>query len=134
MTNGSPITALCQSPAVDVIGIGFASGECVLYDIRSDEKVMRVFMEGAGVRAIAFRTGSFLIIVINYNLFTFHIDGHPTLATASATGHIAIWDLNAQGRLMHIVKGAHSSSISAAQWIPGQPVMITSGDDNSLKV
>ncbi|CEL51962.1 hypothetical protein RSOLAG1IB_00499 [Rhizoctonia solani AG-1 IB] len=116
MTNGSPITALCQSPAVDVIGIGFASGECVLYDIRSDEKVMRVFMEGAGVRAIAFRT-----------------DGHPTLATASATGHIAIWDLNAQGRLMHIVKGAHSSSISAAQWIPGQPVMITSGDDNSLK-
>ncbi|KAH7340715.1 Utp21-domain-containing protein [Rhizoctonia solani] len=116
MANGSPITALCQSPAVDVIGIGFASGECVLYDIRSDERVMRVFMEGAGVRAIAFRT-----------------DGHPTLATASATGHIALWDLNAQGRLMHIIKGAHSSSISAVQWIPGQPVMVTSGEDNSLK-
>ncbi|KAL5635715.1 hypothetical protein ACGC1H_004506 [Rhizoctonia solani] len=116
MANGSPITALCQSPAVDVIGIGFASGECVLYDIRSDERVMRVFMEGAGVKAIAFRT-----------------DGHPTLATASATGHIALWDLNAQGRLMHIVKGAHSSSISAVQWIPGQPVMVTSGEDNNLK-
>ncbi|CAE7205857.1 unnamed protein product [Rhizoctonia solani] len=114
--NGSPITALCQSPAVDVVGIGFASGECVLYDIRSDERVMRVFMEGAGVRAIAFRT-----------------DGHPTLATASATGHIAFWDLNVQGRLMHIIKGAHSSSISAVQWIPGQPVMVTSGEDNSLK-
>ncbi|CAE6502464.1 unnamed protein product [Rhizoctonia solani] len=116
VANGSPITTLCQSPAVDVIGIGFASGECVLYDIRSDERVMRVFMEGAGVRAIAFRT-----------------DGHPTLATASATGHIALWDLNAQGRLMHIIKGAHSSSISAVQWIPGQPVMVTSGEDNSLK-
>ncbi|KAJ1309936.1 hypothetical protein OPQ81_006695 [Rhizoctonia solani] len=116
MANGSPITALCQSPAVDVIGIGFASGECMLYDIRSDERVMRVFMEGAGVRALAFR-----------------IDGHPTLATASATGHIALWDLNTQGRLMHIIKGAHSSSISAVQWIPGQPVMVTSGEDNSLK-
>lgn len=62
------------------------------------------------------------------------IDGHPTLATASATGHIAIWDLNTQGRLMHIVKGAHNNGISAVQWIPGQPVMVTSGEDNSLKV
>ncbi|KAG8713637.1 hypothetical protein FRC08_013011 [Ceratobasidium sp. 394] len=116
MSSGSPITALAQSPAVDVIGIGFASGECVLYDVRSDERVMRVFMEGAAIRSIAFRT-----------------DGHPVLATASATGHIALWDLNAQGRLLHILKGAHNSSISAIQWVPGQPVMVTSGEDNSLK-
>ena len=59
LSSGSPITALAQSPAVDVIGIGFVSGECVLYDIRSDEKIMRVFMEGAAVRAIAFQTGLF---------------------------------------------------------------------------
>ncbi|KAG8730026.1 hypothetical protein FRC10_003202 [Ceratobasidium sp. 414] len=72
MSSGSPITALAQSPAVDVIGIGFASGECVLYDVRSDERVMRVFMEGATIRSIAFRT-----------------NGHPV----SATGHIAPWDL-----------------------------------------
>lgn len=57
MAGGSPITALAQSPAVDVIGIGFASGECILYDIRSDEKIIRVFMEGAAIRSIAFRTG-----------------------------------------------------------------------------
>ncbi|KAG8746806.1 hypothetical protein FRC12_014216 [Ceratobasidium sp. 428] len=116
MSSGSPITALVQSPAVDVVGIGFASGECVLYDVRSDERIMRVFMEGAAVRSIAFRT-----------------DGHPVLGTASATGHIALWDLNAQGRLLHVLKGAHNSSISAIQWIPGQPVMVTSGEDNSLK-
>ncbi|QRW15106.1 U3 small nucleolar RNA-associated protein 21 [Ceratobasidium sp. AG-Ba] len=116
LASGSPITALVQSPAVDVVGIGFASGECVLYDIRSDERVMRVFMEGAAIRSIAFRT-----------------DGHPVLGTASATGHIALWDLNAQGRLLHIIKGAHNSSISSIQWIPGQPVMVTSGEDNSLK-
>ncbi|KAG9103326.1 hypothetical protein FRC06_011382 [Ceratobasidium sp. 370] len=116
MSSGSPITTLAQSPAVDVIGIGFASGECVLYDVRADERVIRVFMEGAAVRSIAFRT-----------------DGHPVLATASAAGHIALWDLNAQGRLLHILKGAHNSSISAIQWIPGQPVMVTSGEDNSLK-
>ncbi|CAE6468709.1 unnamed protein product [Rhizoctonia solani] len=133
MANGSPITALCQSPAVDVVGIGFASGECILYDIRSDERVMRVFMEGAGVKAIAFRTGSSSILVERKACSPSHTDGHPTLATASATGHIALWDLNNQGRLMHIIKGAHSSSISAVQWIPGQPVMVTSGEDNSLK-
>jgi U3 small nucleolar RNA-associated protein 21 len=135
LSAGSPITALAQSPAVDVIGIGFASGECVLYDIRSDERIMRVFMEGAAVRSIAFRTGQSLssnnILRTSEHILS---DGHPVLATASAAGHIALWDLNVQGRLLHIIKGVHNSSVSAVQWIPGQPVMVTSGEDNSLKV
>ena len=61
-------------------------------------------------------------------------DGHPILATASSNGHIALWDLNAGGRLLHIVRGAHDGAISEVQWVPGQPLLISSGEDNSVKV
>ncbi|KAJ7510043.1 Utp21 specific WD40 associated putative domain-containing protein [Mycena galericulata] len=96
------ITALTQSPAIDVVGIGFTSGEISVYDVRADERLMRMFMEGGGVRSLGFRS-----------------DGHPVLASASSAGHIALWDLNSGG--------------AAVEWVPGQPVLISSGEDNSVK-
>ena len=48
---------MAQSPAIDVIGIGFASGEISIYDIRADERLMRMFVREGGVRALAFRSG-----------------------------------------------------------------------------
>ncbi|KAJ7174015.1 Utp21 specific WD40 associated putative domain-containing protein [Mycena crocata] len=110
------ITALTQSPAIDVVGIGFTSGEISVYDVRADERLMRMFMEGGGVRSLGFRS-----------------DGHPVLASASSAGHIALWDLNAGGRLLHMIRGAHDGAITAVEWVPGQPVLISSGEDNSVK-
>ncbi|KAJ7685354.1 Utp21 specific WD40 associated putative domain-containing protein [Mycena polygramma] len=109
------ITAVTQSPAIDVVGIGFTSGEISVYDVRADERLMRMFMEG-GVRSLGFRS-----------------DGHPILASASSAGHIALWDLNSGGRLLHMIRGAHDGAITAVEWVPGQPVLISSGEDNSLK-
>ncbi|KAJ7087871.1 Utp21-domain-containing protein [Mycena epipterygia] len=110
------ITALTQSPAIDVVGIGFTSGEISVYDVRADERLMRMFMEGGSVRSLGFRS-----------------DGHPVLASASSAGHIALWDLNSGGRLLHMIRGAHDGAISAVEWVPGQPVLISSGEDNSVK-
>ncbi|KAJ7709752.1 Utp21 specific WD40 associated putative domain-containing protein [Mycena rosella] len=110
------ITAMTQSPAIDVVGIGFTSGEISVYDVRADERLMRMFMEGGGVRSLGFRS-----------------DGHPVLASASSAGHIALWDLNSGGRLLHMIRGAHDGAISAVEWVPGQPVLISSGEDNSVK-
>ena len=45
-----------------------------------------------------------------------------------------MWDLNAGGRLLHMIRGAHDGAITAIEWVPGQPVLITSGEDNSVKV
>ncbi|KAJ3918095.1 Utp21 specific WD40 associated putative domain-containing protein [Lentinula edodes] len=115
-SEGSAITALTQSSAIDVVGIGFASGEISVYDVRTDERLMRMFMDGGSVRALGFRS-----------------DGQPIMASASSLGHIAIWDLNEGGRLLHMVRGAHDGAISALEWIPNQPVLITSGEDNSVK-
>lgn len=64
----------------------------------------------------------------------FRTDGHPVLASASSSGNIALWDLNSGGRLLHMVRGAHDGAISAVEWVPGQPVLISSGEDNSVKV
>ncbi|KAF8236226.1 Utp21-domain-containing protein [Tricholoma matsutake] len=112
----SSITALTQSPAIDVVGIGFTSGEISVYDVRADERLLRMFMEGGGIRSLGFRS-----------------DGEPILASASSAGHIALWDLNASGRLLHMIRGAHDGAISAVEWVPGQPVLVTSGEDNSVK-
>ena len=58
-SNSNPvITCLVQSPAIDVVGIGFASGEISVYDIRADERLMRVFMQEGGIRSVAFRSGT----------------------------------------------------------------------------
>ncbi|GJJ12631.1 hypothetical protein Clacol_006874 [Clathrus columnatus] len=112
----SPVTVMVQSPAIDVIGIGFASGEISIYDIRADERLMRIYMDGGAIRDLSFRN-----------------DNQAVLASASSTGHIALWDLNNQGRLLHIIRGAHDGPVAAVEWIPAQPVLISSGDDNSVK-
>lgn len=109
-----------------------------MYDIRADERLMRMFMDGGGIRALAFRSGKFFLLLkyTEASSLILHdsVDGQPILASASATGHIAIWDLNEGGRLLHMVRGAHDSAISAIEWIPGQPVLVSSGEDNSVKV
>jgi U3 small nucleolar RNA-associated protein 21 len=134
-SDANPITALTQSPAIDVVGVGFQSGEISVYDIRADERMMRMFMEGGSVRALGFRNGArFPVICYHLSLNTSTSDGQPILASASSAGHIAIWDLNAGGRLIHIVRSAHDGAISAISWIPNQPILVSSGDDNSVKV
>ena len=130
----SSVTALAQSPAIDVLGVGFASGEISIYDIRADEKIMRIFVREGPVRALAFRGGERCPSTYNVSKVLHFADGHPALASASETGHISLWDLGTGGRLLHTIRGAHDGSIFALQWIPGQPLLISSGDDNSVKV
>lgn len=58
-TAPTAITSIAQSPAIDVLAVGFASGEISVYDIRADERLMRIFMREGSVRAISFRSGTF---------------------------------------------------------------------------
>ena len=72
-------------------------------------------------------------MILNTNILLL-LDGQPILASASANGHIALWDLNNNGRLIHIVRGAHDRAVTTIEWVPGQPVLVSSGEDNSVKV
>lgn len=58
-TSSTAITALARSPAIDVVGIGFSSGEISVYDIRADERLMRMSMQDGSIRALSFRSGEF---------------------------------------------------------------------------
>ena len=94
-----------------------------------------MFMEGGSIRALGFRSGMWSSSRVRLEYLSYPVtDGQPILASASSSGHIAIWDLNEGGRLLHMIRGAHDGAISSIEWIPGQPVIISSGEDNSVKV
>lgn len=60
-------------------------------------------------------------------------DGHPIMATGSAAGHIALWDLE-ERKLRSQMRDAHMTSVSGMQCLPSEPLMVTSSADNTLKV
>jgi U3 small nucleolar RNA-associated protein 21 len=55
------------------------------------------------------------------------------LASASKSGTIALWDLEKQ-KLITLMRDVHNGRIVRAQFFANEPIMLTSGTDNSLKV
>lgn len=47
-----------QSPAVDVVGIGTATGRIIIHNIRLDETLMSFTQDWGPITALAFRTGT----------------------------------------------------------------------------
>jgi WD40 repeat protein len=62
------------------------------------------------------------------------LDGPPVLASSSTVGSIAMWDLSKGGRIIHTHRRAHEQSIASLEWVVGQPLLISSSVDNSVKV
>jgi len=56
----SAITCLVQSPAIDVIGIGYLDGNVHIFDVRQGELVMQMKMEDGSCSSLSFRTGQSL--------------------------------------------------------------------------
>ncbi|KAJ1667854.1 rRNA-processing protein utp21 [Coemansia sp. RSA 1813] len=111
---GAGISCMVQSPVIDVIAIGLLDGRILLHNVKQDRPVMQLAQEGR-VTAISFRT-----------------DEIPMMASSSAEGDVALWDLNNK-RLMHVLQGAHDGHIPAVDFLVGQPVLLTSSADNSIK-
>jgi U3 small nucleolar RNA-associated protein 21 len=66
------------------------------------------------------------------------------MATAGiGSGDVTLWDLNDGGRVMGVLRGAHnppsvvgdraSGGINKVEFLPGQPIIVTSGLDNAIK-
>lgn len=55
------------------------------------------------------------------------------MATGSASGHIALWDLEKR-KLRCQMREAHGTAVSGMQCLPSEPLMVTSAADNTLKV
>lgn len=121
----SGVVAMSQSPAIDVLAVAYADGLVALYDVRVGELLFTVHVEGGvGAGCLAFRT-----------------DGLAhTLAVATRAGAIVLFDLDAgvdgpvRGpRLLHSLQHAHEGPVGAIAFVPGQPLIISTGGDNTLR-
>ncbi|XP_030844330.1 WD repeat-containing protein 36 [Strongylocentrotus purpuratus] len=112
----SPITVIKQSPAVDVVAVGLANGKIILLNIKYDETIVTFTQDWGPVTDIAFRT-----------------DGNPIMVTGSTAGHLAIWNLE-ERRLQAQMRDVHAGAVAAVSFLTSEPILVTNGGDNTLKV
>lgn len=112
---GGPITCLVQTPVLDVVGVGLLDGTILLYNLKLEETLLKFQQEGR-VTAISFRTD----------------EKAQHMVTANAHGDLTFWDLE-EGRLAHTLVGAHEGPVSSAHFLPGLPILMSSGSDNALR-
>lgn len=55
----NPITTIVQSPALDVVAVGYLDGSIRIVDIKDGEMVMGMRMDQGSVTALSFRMGKF---------------------------------------------------------------------------
>lgn len=55
------------------------------------------------------------------------------MASASPQGHIAFWDLERR-QLVAQQRDAHRTAVAAATFLQGEPLLVTNGADNAIKV
>nr|CDI54987.1 related to S. pombe beta-transducin [Melanopsichium pennsylvanicum 4] len=123
------IVNLTQSPAVDIVAIGFADGHVLLHDIRLDESLFSVHASGGlSAGSISFRSDA----------------KQHSVAIATNSGNISIFDLEPASssapsatyngpRLVYSIQDAHDGAVGSIEFVPGQPLLISSGGDNSCK-
>ena len=110
------VLVLEQAPVVDVIAIGLQSGRIILHNIKYEKTLMSFYQEFGLVTSIAFRT-----------------DGNPIMVSGSVTGHISVWNLEKK-EYSQTLYDAHSGVVCGIRFLQKQPLLISSGSDNSLKI
>jgi len=110
------IITLEQAPAIDIAAIGLQNGKIVLHNLKFDEVLMTFLQEFGPVTAISFRT-----------------DNVPIMATGSPAGHVSLWDLEKR-KVQGCLRNCHNGSVTGMKFLLNQPIMVTSGQDNSLKL
>lgn len=113
----SPVRCCTSSPALDIVAVGLANGKIHIHNLRYDETVVSFTHAGRGpVTALSFRT-----------------DGQPFLAAGGTTGVISIWNLEKR-KLQAVIEDAHISEVSSLHFLANEPVLLSGGADNSLKM
>lgn len=137
--NCGAVACLQPTPALSLLAVAYSEGPLVIQNIRTDKPVL-ILNSGtpdAPVTSISFRSDG----------RGAGQDGRKDGVMATATsvgGDVTFWDLNKGGRIMGVLRSAHNppsnngtatvrGGISKIEFLPGQPVIMTSGMDNSLK-
>lgn len=134
-----PVSAIEPTPALSLLAIAYVNGHVTIHNVRTDQVLFRL-NAGQGdqspITTISFRKD-------NYGAGD---DGRQSgvMATASMnSGDVTLWDLNDGGRRMGLLRAAHSrptfaegeidGGVSKIEFLPSQPVLVSSGADNTLR-
>ncbi|KAK3390324.1 Utp21 specific WD40 associated putative domain-containing protein [Podospora didyma] len=129
------VTCMEPTPALSLLAIAYSEGPLVILNVMTDRPALRLNAgtNDAPVTSISFRSDG----------QGAGEDGRKDGVMATATnvgGDVTLWDLNKGGRIMGVLRSAHNpplpgvrGGISKVEFLPGQPVIMTSGLDNSLK-
>ncbi|CAI5717329.1 unnamed protein product [Peronospora effusa] len=118
---GSAVTALEQSPAVDVVSVGLADGRLMVHHLQLDQPVLDFRQEQqSGITAMSFRTDA-------------GASTTPLVVSGSRSGDIAVWNLQSK-RLESVITGAHDGAVVSLQFLANEPLLLSSGTDNSIKL
>lgn len=122
-----------------MLAIAFNAGPVLIHDIVMDRTIMEI---GTGTT----NTGPISSISFRTDGMGAGLEGREAgvMATSSShSGDVQFWDLNKGGRFMGVLRGAHflpptrsgavGGGINKVEFLVGQPVIVTSGMDNSLK-
>lgn len=55
------------------------------------------------------------------------------MAAGSPVGHIGLWDLE-EKKLLGQMRDTHSTAVSGMSFVQGEPLLITNGSDNAIRV
>ncbi|KAI5295878.1 hypothetical protein KEM52_006628 [Ascosphaera acerosa] len=133
--NAGAVTAIQPAPVLGIAAIAYSSGALVLHDVQADEPLITLRSPADNappVTTIAFRTDG----------RGAGDDGREAGVMATAgfeSGDVTMWDLNDGGKVTGILRDAHTSASAAAsagvtkiEFLPGQPVLVSTGTDNAL--
>lgn len=129
------VMAMQPTPALSLMAVAYSKGPLVIHDIHTDKTIISLHSDSS-VTSISFRTDGLGAAE----------DGRKdgVMATAGPeNGDVTFWDLNNGGRVMGVLRGAHNppsgadglvgGGVNKIEFLAGQPVILTSGLDNSLK-
>ncbi len=116
--SGKEITSIEQSGIVDVVGIGLSDGEILICNLRFDKVLIRFFQSTGAVTSLSFRSDN---------------KSSQILASSDNSGTITFWDLNKKG-IQSRLPSAHLDTVGNLVFLAGQPLMLSSSRDNSLKL
>ena len=114
---GSPVTCIAQSTVVDVVAIGLDDGRIIVHNLKADETLFEFSQTGGSVTTLSFRSDA----------------GYSQLVSGSKAGTLAVWNLENR-QLISLMRNCHDGPITRAYFFPGEPLLLTSGSDNSLQI
>lgn len=123
------ISCLEQSPACDVVGVGYNSGDILLLNIKYDIILFSFRQDSGVVTSLSFRTD-------------FYTKDYPYMVSGTHDGRIFVWNLGKKEenenfskihRLESCISEAHFDKVSQLHFLHGEPILLSSSIDNSLK-